>query len=124
MVVPVPLAAIQTPSSSLEVGESTARYSELNIADTSGGLQAPLGTANNTTQASGCIFTGHTGVTNFLFCDGHVKALYPLKTVGSDQNGAGAPGVNMWTVDNSAFASTADRNAALANLQYAQTTCH
>ena len=34
---PVPLAALQTLSSTLMVGEPTARYSEINIADTKGG---------------------------------------------------------------------------------------
>jgi prepilin-type processing-associated H-X9-DG protein len=100
------------------VGESTSRYSEINIADNTGGQRSPLTTANNTTQASGCIFTGHTGLTNILFCDGHVKTMHLLATVGTDQGGSGAAGVNMWTVDNSAFASAADTAAVLSNLTY------
>jgi prepilin-type processing-associated H-X9-DG protein len=37
-------------------------------------------------------FQGHLGTTNFLFTDGHVKALKPTATGRS---------VNMWTVSNS-----------------------
>ena len=121
--VPVSLAALQTPSSTLMVGESTARYSEINIADPTSGQHSPPNTPNNTTQASGCVFTGHAGLTNFLFCDGHVKTMHALATVGTDQGGSGASGVNMWTVDNSAF-DPADTGTILSNLAYAETTCH
>ena len=37
-------------------------------------------------------FTGHLGMTNFLFVDGHVKSLKVTATV--------SPTVNMWTNDN------------------------
>ncbi len=121
--VSVALAALQTPSTTLMVGESTARYSEIKINDAAAGQQSPIGTANNTTQASGCIFTGHTGLTNFLFCDGHVKTMHALATGGTNQGGSGASGMNMWTVDNTDFAP-ADVGAALNNLRYAETMCH
>ena len=124
MITPVALAAIQTPSTTLMVSESTSRYSEINIINNNNDQQSPIGTANNTTQAAGCIFTGHTRMTNCLFCDGHVKTMHPLSTVGTDQGGSGSPGINMWTVDNSAFASAADATAAINNLKYAETTCH
>ena len=122
--VPVALASLVTPATTLMVGESTARYSEINIVDAAGGQQIAPGLTNNTTQSSGCIFAGHTGMTNFLFCDGHVKTMHPLATVGTDQGGSGASGVNMWTADNSAFASATDKTAALSNLNYAETSCH
>ncbi len=121
---PVALASLITPATTLMVGESTARYSEIKIIDAAGGQQIAPGMTNNTTQASGCIFTGHTGMTNFLFCDGHVKTMHALATVGTDQGGSGASGVNMWTADNSAFASASDKTAALNNLNYAETSCH
>lgn len=35
-------------------------------------------------------FSGHLGNSNFLFCDGHVKALKPFATVN---------GINMWTIE-------------------------
>ena len=123
-VAPVALAALQVPSTTLMVGESTSRYSEINIIDAAGGQQTAPGVTNNTTQASGCIFTGHTGMTDFLFCDGHVKTMHPLSTVGTDQGGSGASGMNMWTVDNSAFSSAADATAVLNNLTYAEKSCH
>ncbi len=43
------------------------------------------------------VFQNHLGMTNFLFCDGHVKSLKPTAT--------GAP-LNMWNVDN--FGSQGD----------------
>jgi prepilin-type processing-associated H-X9-DG protein len=94
----------------------------MHIDDSTNDLHAPLGTSNSTTQDGGCIFTGHTGYTNFLFCDGHVKAMLPLATVDTAEGGSGA--LNMWTVDNTAFASTSAAGAAITNLAYGQTNCH
>lgn len=45
-------------------------------------------------------FQGHLGTCNFLFCDGHAKALKPIAT--------GTP-INMWTIE--------DDQAAPATLQ-------
>ncbi len=120
--VPVPLAAIQAPATVLEAGEITARWSEMNIADTTANLHSPTGTANSTTQDGGCIFTGHTGFTNFLFCDGHVKAMLPLATLDAAEGGSGS--LNMWTGDNSAFTSASDASAAVVNLAFGQNSCH
>ena len=121
---PVSLLSFQAPSSTVMAGESTSRYSEINIADPTNRQRSPLTTANNTTQSSGCIFTGHTGLTNILFCDGHVKTMHALATVGTDQGGSGASGVDMWTVDNAAFVSRADTAAALSNLTCGENSCH
>jgi len=121
--VPVGLAALQTPSSTILVGESTTRFSEINLTDTGSGQTSPIGTANSTTQASGCIYTGHTSLTNILFCDGHVKTMHILATVGTDQGGSGTSGVNMWTVDNTAFLA-ADVPNALRIIRYGENTCH
>ena len=49
--------------------------------------------------------------------------MHALATVGTDQGGAGAFGVNLWTVDNSAF-DLADTATILSNLTYVETTCH
>ena len=117
---PVALAALQTPSSTIEVGEYTGRYSDINLLQPQNEMLSPGSTT--LTNNGGCLFTGHTGVENFLFCDGHVKAMHPLATVGSDQGGAGTSGVNMWTVDNSAFA-TGDAPGVINLLAYAQTNC-
>ncbi|HEY3330053.1 MAG TPA: DUF1559 domain-containing protein [Capsulimonadaceae bacterium] len=40
------------------------------------------------------LYAAHTGASNYLFVDGHVKALRPSATI--------ANGVNMWTVSNAA----------------------
>jgi prepilin-type N-terminal cleavage/methylation domain-containing protein/prepilin-type processing-associated H-X9-DG protein len=42
---------------------------------------------------------GHMGRTNFLFGDGHVKAMLPLDTLATSEGGTGS--VTMWTKDNS-----------------------
>ncbi len=43
-------------------------------------------------QSAHNLFAGHNGMSNYLFVDGHVKALRPTQTL--------QPGNNMWTVDN------------------------
>ena len=49
-----------------------------------------------TTSYGQRLFTGHMGTTNYLFCDGHVKALRPLQTI---------EGKNLWYHDNSPFSA-------------------
>ena len=56
------------------------------------------------------LFAGHLGTGNFLFADGHVKAMRPTMTV--------AVNVNMWHVDTRAKVSP----RAMAKLQAAQKT--
>ncbi len=103
--VPVTLAGIQTPSGTLEIVEATSTFSELSV--------TKLGYFDRCSAfgAYGCLFAGHTARTNCLFCDGHVKSLRPLQTVDVGEGGAGE--VNMWTTDNSGFASADDRARAL-----------
>jgi prepilin-type N-terminal cleavage/methylation domain-containing protein/prepilin-type processing-associated H-X9-DG protein len=50
----------------------------------------------------GALFAGHGGVGNFLFGDGHVKAMRPLATLNAD-NGTGK---NLWDVENVPFTDT------------------
>jgi len=63
------------------------------------------------------LFAGHTTMSNYLFTDGHVKALRPFQTM--------QPGTNMWTIDNTATCSAYGSNFNTANanivLQNAQT---
>ncbi|HEY3333542.1 MAG TPA: DUF1559 domain-containing protein [Capsulimonadaceae bacterium] len=91
-----------SPSTTIDVAEGNGRGY--------GSLGSPCGVEfqadNNTVPQTGCsvvgfthvLFAGHTGMTNYLFADGHVKALRPMQTI---QNG-----VNMWTIDNTQTCST------------------
>ncbi len=103
--IPVALAGLQTPSSTLEIVEATSTYSELSV--------TKLGYFDQCANSGvdGCLFAGHTSRANCLFCDGHVQALSPLQTVDAGEGGSGS--VNMWTTDNSGFASSGDQTRAL-----------
>ena len=52
------------------------------------------------TNNTDMLMQSHTGLTNFLFCDGHVKSMKPVGTLGTDMGGSGQAGVNMWNVNN------------------------
>lgn len=103
--VPVTLAGLQTPSSTLAVVEATSTFSELSV--TKLGYFDLCGDSGT----YGCLFAGHTARANCLFCDGHVRALSPLQTVDAAEGGSGT--VNLWTTDNSGFASSSDRVNAI-----------
>lgn len=49
----------------------------------------------------GAGFAGHSGVSNYLFCDGHVKALRPFATLAAADGGNGQG--NLWTRNNLNF---------------------
>jgi prepilin-type N-terminal cleavage/methylation domain-containing protein/prepilin-type processing-associated H-X9-DG protein len=55
------------------------------------------------------LYAGHLSTTNYLFADGHTKALRPLETVGGN--------VNMWTRDNSQNGPATSTGCAWDNLQ-------
>ena len=103
--IPVTLAGLQTPSSTLEIVEATSTFSELSVTKLGYFDQCSDG------RTYGCLFAGHTARTNCLFCDGHVKTLTPLQTVDAGEGGSGS--VNMWTTDNSGFASASDQARAI-----------
>ncbi len=70
----------------------------------------------------GSLFAGHNAIGNFLFADGHVKAMKPLATINAD-NGSGT---NLWDREGKPFtdlsvgyAAAAQTNAK-ANLAFAQ----
>lgn len=73
------LASLGSPAQILLVGESDP------------GWQWPEMNMNGSVQdAQNSLFKGHLGTVNFLFADGHVKAMKPVAT--------GSP-VNMWTIE-------------------------
>jgi prepilin-type N-terminal cleavage/methylation domain-containing protein/prepilin-type processing-associated H-X9-DG protein len=102
----VALASIVSPAEVIEVQEQTNEgYADANV-------------LNHFTGANHDLFAGHTGVSNYLFCDGHVKALKPMGTIAP----CGSAPVNYWTVDNSAFpgnCADGDGASALGQALYA-----
>ena len=57
---------------------------------------------------AGSMFKGHLGTVNFLFCDGHVKALKPTAT--------GTP-INMWNIEENVGDADSSLMNALSNWQ-------
>ena len=111
-----PLAAISTPSSTIDVVESTASFPDFKLTDT--GLFACDESSNSCFFGrGGNLYSGHTSFGNYLFCDGHVKAMKPFATVDSTAGGSGS--VNMWTIDNGPFDS-GDLAVVKATLTYSQ----
>ena len=94
---PTSLARINLPSTTIVVVETTGANPFVTI-------RADPDTWDDTYQ----IPINHSGRSNYLFCDGHVKTLIPTAT--------GTP-INMWNVDNTTNAGDATpgpANAALA----------
>lgn len=84
--IPVRLAAIVNPSQTLCVVENRGDRRDPDVY-----RPGKFSAAANSSQEMA--FTNHLGMTDFLFCDGHVKALKPMVTVSP---------VNMWNISNGA----------------------
>jgi len=85
-----------TPSSSIAVVESTALspfFDPNNPPEF--GLNRKVAANIAASPSGGCLFLGHTGASNYLFCDGHVKYLQPMSTLDSASGGSGGA-VDMW----------------------------
>jgi prepilin-type N-terminal cleavage/methylation domain-containing protein/prepilin-type processing-associated H-X9-DG protein len=88
-----PLAALQQPAQLILVAESLEGNSEILLNRTETQFQA----------RSAGPFVGHMGTSNYLFADGHVKALRPLATVpGTTYN---SPSDNYWNYGNRSTSS-------------------
>lgn len=87
----VALSAINLPSTTISVCE------------TRGGMSDPQMNNASWLADSTKTFTSHLGMTNFLFCDGHVKSLKPTAT--------GSASINMWTNSNATDTSPATAGA-------------
>jgi prepilin-type N-terminal cleavage/methylation domain-containing protein/prepilin-type processing-associated H-X9-DG protein len=99
-----------TPPSEDQLGQSLASIPQtaqtIMVVETDPGWRWPEACmACNVADFRTNMFAGHLGTVNFLFVDGHVKALKPTAT--------GTP-VNMWTIeeDNAGPTSLLDRLAA------------
>ena len=79
------LAQIVSPSQAICLAEQNATGASNND------LEMVIGTSP--TYITNSRFQSHTGYANFLFADGHVKAMRPTATATS------APVLNMWTID-------------------------
>ena len=126
----VTLARIASPSQVIGIAESTAYYSDVfvnaRILGDGGAFHA-----TNKTGWNGHLFTGHLGLSNFWFMDGHVKTMKPLSTMNTvDPGSPNVPGtpLNLWTIDNSSFTDQ-DHTLAISatpftfareNLRYSQ----
>jgi prepilin-type N-terminal cleavage/methylation domain-containing protein/prepilin-type processing-associated H-X9-DG protein len=84
---PVKLSAIVNPSQTLDIVENSGPRVDPDVYRPYKYTSSPFTTPSNQEMA----FTNHLGMTNFLFCDGHVKALKPMATISP---------VNMWNISN------------------------
>ncbi|MEO7719145.1 MAG: hypothetical protein ABIY70_23350 [Capsulimonas sp.] len=102
-----PLAKTDAPSSLALVVESTASYCDFNVL-------APdiFRHPTNAHSLTGNLYCGHKGMTNVLFCDGHVKGKRPETLLGTT-----ALGVNPWTTDGAPF-SAANQATATSVIEY------
>ncbi len=82
------LAQLTAPASTIGVVESVYHYTDFIVTN--------VGTFN------GGLFAGHTGFSNYLFMDGHVKAMKPLSTLDTGDGGSNAQ-LNLWTNDTLPF---------------------
>jgi len=76
--------ALPYPSETISVAESLSTEADLDMDDVS---------------MIGQVFAGHNGVSNYLFVDGHVKAMSPLQTYYSTEGTIR----NLWHRDHSPF---------------------
>ncbi len=77
-------ASFQYPAETIAVAETTSTRPDIDMDDIA---------------LFGKLYAGHMDFTNYLFTDGHVKALRPLQTY----FGANGQIVNLWTRDHSEF---------------------
>lgn len=77
-------ASFEFPSETISVAETTSTRPDIDMDDIA---------------LFGKLYSGHLGFTNYLFTDGHVKALKPLQTY----FGTNGKIVNMWQRDHSEF---------------------
>ncbi|MEO7717113.1 MAG: DUF1559 domain-containing protein [Capsulimonas sp.] len=97
--VPAAIASFQAPAQLIALVESTSMFTDFDP-NISGGFNAWDQPTPNSPNV-GNLFAGHTGMANFLFIDGHVKAMKPLATL--DQTSGGSGQTNLWLSDSSNY---------------------
>jgi len=101
---PLAYAAITSPAQTIDVVESTARYTDFDLeyyGQTGGHSIFSYYIPPADPRDYGCLFSGHTGFSNYLFSDGHVKSYRPLATL--DVTDGGSNSTNLWRYDNDTF---------------------
>ena len=93
----IALSQVNNPTTTIAFCEANARASDFIV--TSG----YFGTLANCSNKP-CLSSHHLGTGNYLFADGHVKALRPEKTLSP---------INMWHRDNTAYTGALDTNSKL-----------
>ena len=107
--VPRALAAMVAPAQTIAVTEiSNVPWVAFNV-DRDSANYEDSGKGGISTDSYGQrLFVGHLGTTNYLFADGHVKALRPMQTV---------RGANLWYFDQSAFGANSQGLAVLGKAE-------
>lgn len=101
----VHIAEITTPSQLIAVVETIRRGSDFAIGSSAFDTIAD-GNATSACDATAsndysCLFANHLSTSNFLFADGHVKSINPIRTMNAV---AGTDGpTNLWTKTNTPF---------------------
>jgi prepilin-type N-terminal cleavage/methylation domain-containing protein/prepilin-type processing-associated H-X9-DG protein len=113
------IATFQFPSTTIAVCETTFVNSDFDVTASYFGTTNQSGGSvpnKGATMFTG-IYAGHLSTGNYLFVDGHVKAMKPLATISAAMGGSG--GVNMWANNNTDFSTTTTRDLlAKATLNY------
>jgi prepilin-type N-terminal cleavage/methylation domain-containing protein/prepilin-type processing-associated H-X9-DG protein len=95
----IPQALVANSSECIAAVESTARRSNFDVRTTS-----QFGVATDNANTNGHLFAGHSGMSNFLFADGHAKAMKPVSTM--NEAATNPTKTNLWVRDNSPFVGT------------------
>jgi prepilin-type N-terminal cleavage/methylation domain-containing protein/prepilin-type processing-associated H-X9-DG protein len=74
----------------------------------------------NTSEAHPFLFAGHLSTSNYLFADGHVKALKPMQTLHTTDGGTAS--VNMWMRSGISYPNATNASKATSNLQLSTKT--
>jgi prepilin-type N-terminal cleavage/methylation domain-containing protein/prepilin-type processing-associated H-X9-DG protein len=100
----VALASLQAPAQTIAVTEGTKEgWPDMNVMNHYNAFD---------------YYAGHNGVGNYLFADGHVKAMHPVATMNECDPASCTPKqTNLWTKDNSPFTGS-DFTVAQTLLQY------
>jgi len=109
---PVSIAALEQPASTIAVLEFEGWFPDYHVTSSY---------FNFFDQPGSLLYAGHTGHSNYLFMDGHVKAFRPLDTL--DKEDGGNADTNMWTMDGTSFTANGATDPSAkgyTNLHYSQ----